>query len=394
MVERFQPGTAYAVPFHRAYRVGGELAYVERALSGEHWGGDGPLTRECEELLELELGAPRVLLTTSCTHALELAGLLLDLSPGDEVIVPSFTFPSTANAFALRGARIVFCDIRPDTLAIDEQQLKRLVTERTRAIVPVHYAGIACEMGSVCEIAEAHGGIAVVEDNAHGLYGRYRGQYLGTFGSLAALSFHGTKNFSCGEGGALIVDDLELVARAEMVREKGTDRTRFVRGEVEFYGWQVLGSSYVMADILAGVLRAQLEARSDISAKRSALYTRYQAELDEWAQREGVRLPVVPVECEHPSHLFHLVLPTEVDRDRFVEHLASRGVQAVTHYLALHSSPAGRALGEAPLGAPVTENIAGRLVRLPLYTGLTVSEQDVVIAAVISYRCTSAVHMS
>ena len=382
----FRSESAYTVPFNRAYRTGREVQYAAAALRSEYWGGGGPRTRDCETLLEVELEVPRVLLTTSCTHALELAALLLDLSPGDEVIVPSFTFVSTANAFALRGARIIFCDIHPDTLALDEQQLGALLSSRTRAIVPVHYAGIACEMDTIQRVAQAHGDVAVVEDNAHGLYGKYRGDYLGTFGKLGALSFHATKNFSCGEGGAVIVNDSSLVERAEMVREKGTDRTRFYRGEVDFYSWQVLGSSYMLAEPLAAILQAQLEARAEIAAKRSRLWTRYHSNLDRWARSEGVELPVVPAECEHPSHIFHILLPTSGDRDAFVEHLARRGAQAATHYVPLHSSPAGRRFGDAPLGAPVTDNVASRLVRLPLYPDLTASEHDLVLEAATTYR--------
>jgi dTDP-4-amino-4,6-dideoxygalactose transaminase len=300
--------------------------------------------------------------------------------------VPSFTFPSTANAFALRGARIVFCDIRPDTLALDERQLERLISGRTRAIVPVHYAGVACDMDAIGKLAET-AGIPVVEDNAHGLFGRYRGEYLGTFGSLGALSFHATKNFSCGEGGALIINDEGLIERAEMVREKGTDRVQFVRGDVELYTWRVLGSSFVMAELLAAVLRAQLEARSEISAKRSLLWNRYHANLDDWARGEGVQLPVVPPESDHPAHLFYLLLPSAQDQEAFVARLASNGVQASTHYRALHTSDAGHLLGEAPLGAPVAQDVASRLVRLPLYPDLALREQDAVIEAVASYRC-------
>jgi dTDP-4-amino-4,6-dideoxygalactose transaminase len=389
LVERSRAAARWVVPFHRAYRSGREVDEVARVIAGEHWGGAGPITADCERLLELELGASRVLLTTSCTHALELASLLLDLGPGDEVVVPSFTFPSTANAFALRRARIVFCDVRPDTLALDERQLERLITDRTRAIVPVHYAGVACDMDAIAKLAKS-AGISVVEDNAHGLFGRYRGEYLGTLGSLGALSFHATKNFSCGEGGALIINDSSLIERAEIVREKGTNRVQFVRGDVELYSWRVLGSSFVMAEILAAVLRVQLEARSEISNKRNALWNRYHAELDDWARQQRVRLPLVPSECDHPAHLFYVILPNAHDQDAFIEHLARNGVQAVTHYRALHASDAGRLLGEAPLGAPIAEDVASRLVRLPLYPHLALREQDLVVRAVTSYRCGGA----
>jgi dTDP-4-amino-4,6-dideoxygalactose transaminase len=342
------------------------------------------MTQRCQELLGRRHNGRPVLLTTSCTHALELTALLLGVGAGDEVIVPSFTFVSTANAFALRGARPVFVDIRPDTLNLDEAQLEDLVTPRTRAIVAVHYGGVACEMDAVCRIAERHG-LAVIEDNAHGLFGRYFGRDLGTFGCLATLSFHHTKNVTCGEGGALVVNDVALVERAEMIRDKGTDRARFYRGEVERYSWQVLGSSFVLSDVLAAVLLAQLEGGATIQAKRHAIWTRYRDGLTDWANGQGVQLPVVPLHCEHPAHLFHLVLPSAGDRARVIDHLASRDIEATWHYTALHSSAMGRRVGSTPLGCPVAEAVASRLVRLPFYTNLSEGDQDRVIEAVTEF---------
>jgi dTDP-4-amino-4,6-dideoxygalactose transaminase len=378
--------TDYRVRFHRPHQVGTELAGVARTLDSDHWDGAGAATKACEELLEQDFGCARALLTTSCTHALELAALLLDIKSDDEVIIPSFTFVSTANAFALRGAKLVFCDIRPDTLCLDEEQLGLLITERTRAIVPVHYGGIACNMNAICALAEGQG-LAVVEDNAHGLGGTYRGRRLGTFGALATLSFHGTKNISCGEGGAIIVNDEALVDRAEMMHQKGTDRAQFLAGKVEEYTWQVLGSSYVMSEILAAMLLAQLEAASTITAARTTRWNRYHDELAEWAANEGVALPEVPPDCEHPAHLFAAVMPSAADRSTVIHHLAESGIQATSHYTPLHSSVMGHRVGSAPLGAPVTEHVSACLVRLPLYPDLNEQDQSFVIDELMKFRC-------
>ncbi len=283
----------FKVPFNKAGLAGAELRYMQEAIERGHISGDGPFTRECESILERDLGVARVLLTTSCTHALEMAALLLDFHPGDEVIVPSFTFVSTVNAFVLRGARPVFADVRPDTLNLDESLLERLITPRTKAIVPVHYAGVACEMDEILRISKRHR-IPVVEDNAHGLFARYNGKYTGTFGVLATQSFHETKNFTCGEGGALLVNDPELSERALVLREKGTNRNRFFRGQVDKYTWVDIGSSYVPSDLLAAFLKAQLEAREQIQCKRRGVWQYYWHSLEAWAQRRGVRLPSSP----------------------------------------------------------------------------------------------------
>jgi dTDP-4-amino-4,6-dideoxygalactose transaminase len=373
------------IPFNRASLLGHELEFVRQAVDNGHISGDGPYTRRCEELLERELGAHRTLLTTSCTHALELAALLLDIGPGDEVIVPSFTFVSGANAFALRGAKLVFADVRPDTLNLDERQLEALVGERTRAIVPTHYAGVGCELDSICATAQS-AGAAVVEDNAHGLFGRYRGRALGTFGALAAQSFHETKNVTCGEGGALVVNDESLVEQAEIVREKGTNRKQFFRGEVDKYTWVGLGSSYVQSDLLAAFLCAQLEARDRIQQAREHVWRRYDDALAPWAGEIGATLPFVPEHCEQSFHMYYALLPSLEVRTRLIADLRGRGILAVFHYQPLHLSPMGLEFGGAPGRCPVTEDVADRLVRLPFYTGLTEPEQAAVIDAVLAFR--------
>ena len=284
------------IPFNRPFLTGREFEYIHQALAGGKISGDGKFTQKCHARLESELGIHKALLTTSCTHALEMAALLLDIQPGDEVIIPSFTFVSTVNAFALRGARPVFIDIRPDTLNLDENKLEDLITSRTRAIVVVHYAGVACDMDKILEVAERHR-IPVVEDNAHGLFAKYKGQYLVTLGCLATQSFHETKNFSCGEGGALLINDPQYVERAEIIREKGTDRNRFFRGQVEKYTWMDIGSSYLPSDMLAAFLYAQLEARDCIQSKRQRIWEYYDEHLKEWSADFNVQLPTIPPDC-------------------------------------------------------------------------------------------------
>jgi dTDP-4-amino-4,6-dideoxygalactose transaminase len=371
------------IPFNRPARLGPGLAYIEQAFAARQLAGDGPFCRRAEQLLEAAVGTPRALVTTSCTHALEMAGLLLQLAPGDEVIVPAFTFVSTVNAFVLRGARPIFADIRPDTLNLDEARLPALVTERTKAIVPVHYAGVGCEMDAIDAIARASGAV-VIEDNAHGLFGAYRGKPLGTFGALATQSFHDTKNVTCGEGGALLVNDARFVERAEILREKGTDRSRFFRGQVDKYTWVDIGSSYVLSDILGALLVAQLEAHREIQAHRARIWHRYATELAGWAATRDVRLPVVPAHCEQAFHMFYLLLPA-ARRPAFIEHLKARGVQAVFHYQPLHLSPMGLAQGGKAGMCPVTERVADELVRLPLYNDLDEADQGNVIDAVRSF---------
>jgi dTDP-4-amino-4,6-dideoxygalactose transaminase len=372
------------IPFNRPCLVGNELRYIADAISAEHVSGDGPYTRKCHALLEEALGAAKVLLTTSCTHALEMAALLLEVGPGGEVIVPSFTFPSTVNAFVLRGARPVFADIRPDTLNLDETQLEALITPRTKAVVVVHYAGVGCEMDAILEIA-ARRDIAVVEDNAHGFLGKYRGRHLGTFGCLAAQSFHETKNVSCGEGGALVVNDARLIERAEVIREKGTDRSRFFRGQIDKYSWIDVGSSYLPSDILAAFLYAQLEARAEIQARRRRIWKGYRDSLSGWAERHGIELPHTPAHCEHPYHLFYALLPSLGARQEFIAHLKARGIMSVFHYLPLHLSRMGRRFGGREGACPVAEQITDRIVRFPFYNDLSDDDLERVIDAATGF---------
>jgi len=373
------------IPFNHSSQEGREFDLIRSTLEVGQIASDQTFSRRCQSLLEETLEIPRALVTTSCTHALEMAALLLEIGPGDEVIVPSFTFVSTANAFVLRGATPVFADIRPDTLNLDETRLESMVTERTRAIVPVHYGGVACEMDAILEIADRHG-LAVVEDNAHGLFGKYQGRWLGTLGCLATQSFHETKNLTCGEGGALLINDEGLAERAEILREKGTNRARFFRGEIDKYSWVDLGSTYVMSDVLAAFLYGQLEQWETIQAKRRAIWQRYHGELADWAETNGVQRPVVPEHCDPAWHLYHLLLPTPTARDAFLAHLRERGIHAVFHYLPLHLSEYAMAhWGGQPGDCPVTEDVADRLVRLPFYNAMTEEEQARVIEAVHSF---------
>ena len=375
----------YRIPFNKPCLEGNEQAYMARALANGHISGDGEFSRKCQSFLEAELGVAKALLTTSCTHALEMAALLLDIRPGDEVIVPSFTFVSTVNAFALRGARPVFIDIRPDTLNLDESQLEPLITRRTRAVVPVHYAGLGCDMDAILATAERHG-LAVVEDNAHGLFGRYGGKYLGTFGCMATQSFHETKNITCGEGGALLINDPQYVERSEVIREKGTNRSRFFRGQVDKYTWVDLGSSYLPSDLLAAFLYAQLEQYASIQAKRRRVWEYYYRNLWDWALSNGVGLPFVPERCQQAYHMFYLLLPSEPDRQRMIAHLRARGIQSVFHYVPLHLSAMGRSFGGRPGDCPVTEDISDRLLRLPFYNSLLEGDLALVVEAVRELR--------
>lgn len=379
------PGPAYRIPFNKPTLTGREFDYISQAVGAGHISGDGSFTQKCAALLERELGVSRALLTTSCTHALEMAAILLDVQPGDEVIVPSFTFVSTVNAFVLRGAKPVFADIRPDTLNLDETQLPSLISPRTKVVVPVHYAGVGCEMDFICELA-AKRGVSVVEDNAHGLFGRYRGRYLGTFGCLAAQSFHETKNFQCGEGGALLINDARLVRRAEVIREKGTNRSQFFRGEVDKYTWVDIGSSYLPSDMLAAFLFSQLEHRDQIQARRRQVWRYYNEHLAEWARSHDVRVPVVPEDREHPSHMYYLILPSFEQREALIAHLKAQGILSVFHYLPLHLSPMGRLLGGGRDQCPVTESISDRLLRLPFYADLSQHDQAEVVGAVKGFE--------
>ena len=377
--------TDYRIPFNRPTFLGSETDYIADSLSTSHISGDGKYSRRCHEFLERSLGVERAFLTTSCTHALEMAALLLDIQPGDEVIVPSFTFVSSINAFALRGAKPVFADIRPDTLNLDERVLPRLITERTRAIVLVHYAGVACEMDAIMAIARQHG-IAVVEDSAHALFSKYKGRHLSTFGALATLSFHETKNFTCGEGGALLINDEGLIERAEIIREKGTNRGRFFRGQVDKYTWVDLGSSYLPSDMLAAYLWAQLKRATEIQERRREIWEYYDERLAGWARTYDVQLPTVPDHCEQSYHMYYMVLPSFKARTKLIKHLKDRGILSVFHYLPLNLSDMGRRYGGKDGDCPVAETVADRLLRLPFYYALTPSELDEVVNAIVAFE--------
>ncbi len=369
------------ITFNRPCFAGPELEYARRALGNLRLSGDGAFTKQCHAILERITGARKALLTTSCTHALEMCAVLLRCRPGDEVIVPSFTFVSTANAFALHGARPVFCDVRPDTLNLDETKLEALITPKTKAICVVHYAGVGCEMDAILAIASRHG-VAVVEDNAHGLFAKYRGRPLGSFGALATQSFHETKNVQCGEGGALLLNDPSLHDRAEILREKGTNRSAFFRGQVDKYTWVDVGSSWLPSDLLAAILLAQLEHADEIQAKRGAIWNRYREGLSGWAGEHGIGLPTVPAHCEQPWHMFYLMLPDVDSRQRLMDGLRRRGIHAVFHYQALNASPMGRALGGRPGQCPVTERVSDCLLRLPLWNDMTPAQTDRVIEGI------------
>lgn len=373
------------IPFNKATLAGSEFQYIQQAIEAMHISGDGVFTQKCHALIEQILGAPKALLTTSCTHALEMAAILLNIQSGDEVIFPSFTFVSTVNAFVLRGAEPVFADIRPDSLNIDEKQIEQLITARTRAIVLVHYAGVGCEMDTILAIARRHN-LAVVEDTAHGFFGKYKGRWLGTMGDFATLSFHETKNISCGEGGALVINDPKHIERAEIIREKGTNRSRFFRGQVDKYSWVDIGSSYLPSDILAAYLYAQLENWQEIQDKRAKIWKMYDSELAGWAKLNGVRLPIIPADCEQAFHMYYLLLPSLEARQALIAHLKAEDILAVFHYLPLHLSEMGRRFGGRKGDCPVTEDASDRLLRLPFYNSFSEEDQDRTIDAVQRFR--------
>ena len=377
---------SYKIPFNRPSFLGNEQVYIAKAIANGHISGDGPFTKKCQQLIQEVLGVPKVLLTPSCTHALEMAALLLDLHPGDEIIVPSFTFVSTVNAFVLRQAKPVFIDIRADTLNLDENQLEGLVTSKTKAIVVVHYAGIGCEMDTVIDVCKRFS-IPVIEDNALGLFGKYKGRYLGTFGCLATQSFHETKNFTCGEGGALLINDPKYIERAEIIREKGTNRSKFFRGQVDKYSWVDIGSSYLLSDISAAFLYAQLEFIEEIQNKRKQIWDYYYIQLKDWAAENAVQLPIVPSYCEQSYHMFYIVLPVKEQRQMLIEQLKTQGILAVFHYLPLHLSQMGRRFGGKQGDCPVTEEVSEKILRLPLYNSININDQDRVIETILNFKC-------
>lgn len=372
---------AHGIPFNRPHVTGREFDYMREAIAAAHLAADGAFSRRCELWLEARTGCASALLVHSCTAALEMAALLADLRPGDEVIMPSYTFVSTANAFALRGAVPVFVDIRPDTLNLDEQAIEAAITPRTRAIVPVHYAGVPCEMDAMLAIAHAHK-LLVIEDAAQALGSTYRSRPAGHLGDLAAVSFHETKNVTSGEGGALLIGDPRLASRAEIVREKGTDRRRFFRGEIDKYTWVDIGSSYAPSELTAAFLWAQMEAADAIKARRLQIWRGYFAAFAEAERRGALRRPIVPPHCEHNAHMFYVLVPDAATRTRLLRTLNDQGINAVFHYVPLHSSTAGRTWGRTPTPLPHTDDVSSRLVRLPLWYGLEPADVDRVVAAV------------
>jgi dTDP-4-amino-4,6-dideoxygalactose transaminase len=369
------------IPFNRPALEGNELAHVRAAMEGGHTSSSGPFSVQVAAALRSHLGAEEVLLTTSCTSALELSAMLLDLQPGDSVVVPSFTFTTTALAFARAGARLLFCDIEPRTLGMDPAHLESLLDDSVRAVVPVHYAGVACDVDGIRAALRDRGDVAVIEDNAHGLFGRWRGQPLGSLGRFATQSFHDTKNFVSGEGGALVLNDARDVDRARVLYDKGTNRRAFLQGQVDKYSWKDNGSSFGLSDVLAAFLWGQLECREVIQRKRREVVDRYTALLTDVAGNFGVTLPVVPADCDSAYHMYYLLLPDRSTRDAVLAGMREQGVQATFHYVPLHSSDAGRRFAAGPSECPVTDSISGRLLRLPFYNNLTASEAEHVVHA-------------
>ncbi|MET0788330.1 MAG: dTDP-4-amino-4,6-dideoxygalactose transaminase [Cellulomonas sp.] len=371
------------IRFNQAGVEGAELEYLRRSIESGRTASSGPFSAEVTELLRSETGAPEVLLTTSCTAALEMSALLLDLQPGDTVIVPSFTFTSSALAFAREGAEILFCDIEPETLGPDPRSVAALLDESVRAVVLVHYAGIRCDVEGIREVLRDRPDVAIIEDNAHGLFGRWRGEPLGSLGRFATLSFHETKNFVCGEGGALVLNDPADVDRAWVIYDKGTDRRAFFRGQVDKYSWRDTGSSFGLADTLAAYLLGQLEQRDDIQAKRRGVFERYQAALAPRAAELGIRVPVIPDDCEPAWHLYHLVLPDHETRTRVMAELKSEGIQTTFHYVPLHSSVAGKRFAARQTDCPVSTDVSDRLLRLPFHNRLTTEDTERVVDSLV-----------
>ena len=376
------PPRKMKIPFNKPFIIGNELDYITEAVALGNLAGDGTFTKRCHAWMEQKYSADKVLLTTSCTAALEICAMLCDIRPGDEVIMPSYTFVSTANAFALRGARIRFVDIRKDTLNIDETLIEEAITEKTRAIVPVHYAGVACEMDAIMGIAEKHG-LVVVEDAAQGVNARYGDKFLGTMGHLGAYSFHETKNFICGEGGALLVNDPRFVERAEIIREKGTDRSRFFRGEVDKYSWVDLGSSYLPSELTAAFLYAQLEGSDRITRKRRTVWEKYEKALAPLEAGGRLRLPATPEGVSHNAHMFYILLNTPAERRDLLEHLVARGIYGTFHYVPLHSSEMGKQVAANPAERlPVTDDASARIIRLPCYYEITDGDQEYIVSEI------------
>jgi len=371
------------IPFNKQNLFGKELEYIKDAFENGKISGDGKYTKLCSQFMEERFNSKKILLTTSCTHALELAVLLADIREGDEVILPSYTFVSTANAFALRGAKLIYCDIREDNLNIDETKIEELITKKTKAIVPVHYAGVACEMDTIMEIAKRHD-LIVIEDAAQGVDAMYKDRYLGTIGDFGCYSFHETKNFSSGEGGAISINDEKYVKRAEIIREKGTNRSQFFRGEVDKYTWVDIGSSYLPSDINAAVLYSQFENIEKINQKRKTIYERYYNGLAELQARGILRLPIVNDYAKTNYHMFYIILNSEQERDGLMYYLKDNGINSVFHYIPLHESPYSRSR-YGTFNLPMTEDLSKRLLRLPIYYSLDLEEVDYIVGKIFSY---------
>lgn len=374
----------FKIPFNKPFIIGKELSNIQKAVDSGHLAGDGIFTEKCKKWMEQKFNAFKVMLTDSCSSALEMSAILCDITPGDEVILPSYTFVSTANAFVLRGARLRFIDIRPDTLNLDESLIEQAITDKTRVIVPVHYGGISCEMDTIMALAEKHG-LLVVEDSAQGVNARYKDRYLGTIGHLGAYSFHETKNYICGEGGALVINDPHFVERAEIIREKGTNRSKFFRGEVDKYTWVDIGSSYLPPELTAAFLYAQLQEADKIDKKRRSIWKAYYRGLKPLEDEGLLKLPFIPEECENNAHMFYLVLPTNEERDGLIAFLGEQGIHAVFHYIPLHTSPMGVTLSDVIPELPVTESIASRLLRLPCFYELSPSQIKKIIGRIYAF---------
>ncbi len=371
------------IPFNKPFLAGKEIEYITEALLSGQTAGDGDFTKNCQNWIEQHTGCPKALLTHSCTGALEMTAILADVQPGDEVIMPSYTFVSTANAFVLRGGVPVFVDIRPDTLNIDENLIEAAITPRTRAIVPVHYAGVACEMDTIMDIASRHN-LLVIEDAAQGIMSTYKGKALGTIGNFGALSFHETKNITSGEGGAVIVNDPRYIERSEIVREKGTNRSQFFRGHVDKYTWMDIGSSFLPSEIIAACLYAQLEYAESITARRIDIWNEYHRSLAELEAKGFISRPVIPDGCSHNAHLYYILLESPEQRNRILAKCKEKGIGTVFHYIPLHNSPAGRKYGRVHGKMTYTENLSERLLRLPLWPKLTSDDQAEVLGMIFS----------
>lgn len=376
--------TLAKLTFNKVLITSRELEYIGEAINERHWAGDGKFTKRCHAWLEEKIGIPKALITHSCTAALEMAAILADIQPGDEVIMPSYTFVSTANAFVLRGAVPVFVDIRPDTLNLDETKIEAAITTKTKAIAPVHYAGVSCEMDTILAIAKAHN-LVVIEDAAQGITSSYKGKPLGSMGHLAALSFHETKNIVSGEGGALLINDLEMLERAEIIREKGTNRSKFFRGQVDKYTWVDLGSSYLPSDIIAALLWSQLEQADYIQQRRHAIWQYYHEMFAPWETQQRVQRPTIPEGCQHNAHLYYLLLEDLETRTALLNHLKSQGIQSTFHYVPLHSAPAGLKYGRVAGSMDYTNNLSDRLLRLPMGAGMTLQDAERVVSEVVAF---------